>query len=422
MDTPPVFDFMAALRIAENVFAKYRQDHPDWWARMDGTPILNDIAVRMAESFLESEVTRTAESTNGRAILESAARVVEREFKNFHRLLCERFDYSHDEVAWHRDLLSLIEWIAERGGEKKQHTDFSHSLFEAALAIVRARDAFIAQPIPPGIRTPLLYPCTISWDLMDALCVAVKGIEKASVAQLPVAWMKHVVSHNGPSGPDEHDIDFWSGDEPPNETDGWQPLFGMPQSTPKSIDLHWRANIRLVRENQALKSAAAAKTDDLHILRAFQRGDVVFIELDNEISDDERSRLGEVFGRLNSTTGVTAFMLPPGVRLASARRVPPAPPSAVPTCSDDIAGNPVAWFSPATGGVFTAEEKSNYVPASDVAHFNTPLYAKAPRETCMYRRVDELLILTTCGRELSHPRNPGDFCSYCGSFIEYELT
>ncbi|HHM9318333.1 TPA: hypothetical protein ACRNS5_004224 [Pseudomonas aeruginosa] len=33
-------------------------------------------------------------------------------FKNFHRLLCERFGYTHDEKDWQRDQLSLIEHIA----------------------------------------------------------------------------------------------------------------------------------------------------------------------------------------------------------------------------------------------------------------------------------------------------------------------
>ena len=36
------------------------------------------------------------------------------EFKNFHRALCERFGYSHDEVDWMRDQVSLIEWIAKQ--------------------------------------------------------------------------------------------------------------------------------------------------------------------------------------------------------------------------------------------------------------------------------------------------------------------
>lgn len=41
-------------------------------------------------------------------------------FKNFHRLLCERFGYVHDEIDWKRDQLSLIEHIASQAnpGEK----------------------------------------------------------------------------------------------------------------------------------------------------------------------------------------------------------------------------------------------------------------------------------------------------------------
>jgi hypothetical protein len=36
------------------------------------------------------------------------------DFKNFHRLLCERFGYVHDERDWRRDQLSLIEHIASQ--------------------------------------------------------------------------------------------------------------------------------------------------------------------------------------------------------------------------------------------------------------------------------------------------------------------
>lgn len=35
-------------------------------------------------------------------------------FKNFHRRLCERFGYVHDEIDWRRDQVSLIEWIAKK--------------------------------------------------------------------------------------------------------------------------------------------------------------------------------------------------------------------------------------------------------------------------------------------------------------------
>jgi hypothetical protein len=413
------FDFAAALRIAENVLQGYKRDHPRWWALMEGSPRLNDIAVRMAAAFLQSEVARNAEAASARAIAAD-------KFKNLH---------PHQRA--------LIERILARSGEKKQPAPmptldpskfgpwesihetpgFPHSLFEAAQAIKKARDAFIAQPIPPGMRSPqLLSGCELPWDLLNALCEAVEEIKKAPFSQMPIAWVKHVVSHNGPGGPDERDVDLWYGDEPPNETDGWQPLFGLPQSMPKSIDLHWRANIRLAQENHALKAAAAANVGDTHLLKAFQKGDAVFIEFDREISASERSSVAETFEKLHRMTGVVVVMLHPGARVASARRTPGAPPSATPACSDDVAGNPVAWFSSATAGGLTDEEKSNYVPASDVAHFGTPLYAKAPRETCVYRRVDKLLILTTCGRELSDPDNRGDFCPYCGSFIEHEET
>ncbi|MBB5428719.1 hypothetical protein HDG40_006914 [Paraburkholderia sp. JPY158] len=50
-----------------------------------------------------------------RRVLESGdCRSPDHEFKNFHRLLCERFEYPHDEIDWKRDQLSLIEWIANR--------------------------------------------------------------------------------------------------------------------------------------------------------------------------------------------------------------------------------------------------------------------------------------------------------------------
>lgn len=39
-------------------------------------------------------------------------------FKNFHRLLCERFGYFHDDQDWQRDQLSLIEYIASRLGQE----------------------------------------------------------------------------------------------------------------------------------------------------------------------------------------------------------------------------------------------------------------------------------------------------------------
>ena len=37
----------------------------------------------------------------------------DQEFKNFHRVLCERFGYTHDPIDWKRDQISLIEHIAK---------------------------------------------------------------------------------------------------------------------------------------------------------------------------------------------------------------------------------------------------------------------------------------------------------------------
>lgn len=47
----PAMDFVEALAIANGVFDQYKADQLKWWKRMDGTPILNDVAVRMAMAF-----------------------------------------------------------------------------------------------------------------------------------------------------------------------------------------------------------------------------------------------------------------------------------------------------------------------------------------------------------------------------------
>ncbi len=44
----------------------------------------------------------------------AAAQDGDHEFKNFHRHLCEHFGYTHDEIDWKRDQVSLIEWIAKQ--------------------------------------------------------------------------------------------------------------------------------------------------------------------------------------------------------------------------------------------------------------------------------------------------------------------
>ena len=48
------------------------------------------------------------------------------QFKNFHRLLCERFGYVHDEHDWRRDQLSLIEHIAKRLPDETSKAPFPY--------------------------------------------------------------------------------------------------------------------------------------------------------------------------------------------------------------------------------------------------------------------------------------------------------
>lgn len=43
----------------------------------------------------------------------------EHEFKNFHRMLCERFDYQHDERDWKRDQVSLVEHIYQLARQRQ---------------------------------------------------------------------------------------------------------------------------------------------------------------------------------------------------------------------------------------------------------------------------------------------------------------
>lgn len=47
-------DFVQALGIAQSVFDLYKKEQYVWWRKMDGTPMLNDIAVRMAEAFRDA--------------------------------------------------------------------------------------------------------------------------------------------------------------------------------------------------------------------------------------------------------------------------------------------------------------------------------------------------------------------------------
>lgn len=110
------------------------------------------------------------------------------DFKNFHRLLCERFGYAHDEKDWLRDQLSLIEWIAKQSagvpgtpgaswranGEPDPHGD-RYNCERAALAMGDLTDDELANGAFMNYDRPL----------------NIEGI-LAGTHSSPIAWMTAV--------------------------------------------------------------------------------------------------------------------------------------------------------------------------------------------------------------------------------------
>lgn len=66
-----------------------------------------------AIAAIESLSAQCAQPANPAQVTEATED--RRQFKNFHRLLCDRFGYTHDEKDWFRDQVSLIEHIAAIG-------------------------------------------------------------------------------------------------------------------------------------------------------------------------------------------------------------------------------------------------------------------------------------------------------------------
>lgn len=51
LSSNPKLDYVEALRIADAIFETYRTDWPSYWRKLEGTPIRNDLAVRIAQAF-----------------------------------------------------------------------------------------------------------------------------------------------------------------------------------------------------------------------------------------------------------------------------------------------------------------------------------------------------------------------------------
>ncbi|MEI7296643.1 hypothetical protein WCQ02_31255 [Paraburkholderia tropica] len=75
------------------------------------------------------------------AIAQPVQQTAQSDFKNFHRLLCERFGYVHDEKDWQRDQLSLIEWISARAASPQSG---EKTTFDGVGGIEAAKEAIAA--------------------------------------------------------------------------------------------------------------------------------------------------------------------------------------------------------------------------------------------------------------------------------------
>lgn len=121
--------FVEALKLAESVMEQYRLDKPKWWKRMDGTPILNDVSVRMAEAFLKE---------------------IERLRAEVERLTAERDDARHAALNFGDDLrlwsideiVSYLEQRAEACSNRDQcstaPTELSYCATQKAVAELKA--------------------------------------------------------------------------------------------------------------------------------------------------------------------------------------------------------------------------------------------------------------------------------------------
>jgi uncharacterized protein (DUF3084 family) len=97
-------DYTELKRLAEDVNSSF-PDKEDLW---------NMVCTPTVALELIAEIERRDENPNFRAIQAARAEIdqLKASFKNFHRSLCERFGYFHDDADWQRDQVSLEEHIA----------------------------------------------------------------------------------------------------------------------------------------------------------------------------------------------------------------------------------------------------------------------------------------------------------------------
>lgn len=62
-------NFVEALKVSQGVLETYKQNYPKFWLKLDGTPILNDLSVRMAEAFV-AQAQQPAAAVSARPLAE----------------------------------------------------------------------------------------------------------------------------------------------------------------------------------------------------------------------------------------------------------------------------------------------------------------------------------------------------------------
>lgn len=108
-------------------------------------------------------------------------------FKNFHRVLCERFGYAHDERDWRRDQISLIEHIASRLAQPPAAEQSRMTADQVSSAAGReprdeAGDAQISSSIQPPADGYRMDAQTLEVMVMASNAVhdIANGIQRAS--------------------------------------------------------------------------------------------------------------------------------------------------------------------------------------------------------------------------------------------------
>lgn len=118
-------DYAELKRLAEDVNNNFPEKEDLWNMVCTPTVALDLIA------DLESLKAEIPGWTERELLLITENERLKADFKNFHRSLCERFGYYHDDIDWQRDQVSLEEHIAAQFGHVSAENSSLRSQMEA---------------------------------------------------------------------------------------------------------------------------------------------------------------------------------------------------------------------------------------------------------------------------------------------------